>query len=519
MAPKTKPQTPSPRRGSAPSTPTSSPRAAKSAPGRKRTRTAHKPLKPFTLDHFRAYARLLILDNGEPWEIEDFQAAVIEDVFAGATQTWLVVPEGNGKTTTMGGLALYHADYTPTAKVLLAAASRDQCGLLLGQASGFIYRSPGMTDRFRVFEGYRRIVALRTEGRIQVYAADDRTGDGEIPTLALLDELHRHRDMRLYRTWLGKLDKRNGQLVAISTAGEPGSEFEDTRHRALTAGKAVHKNQYTRAVNGTLVIHDYALRPGQDVEDLKLVKKANPFSGVTVAKLKRKRDSPTMTHAHWSRFTCNVATSVEESAIPPIDWAACAEDDVEIPPGCEVLLGLDLGWKWDTTALVPLWWESPTRRVVGKPTILTPPRDGTLLEERLIVDALEQACDTWDVQAVVLDPNAGGEQLAQRISDELGVPFVEHSQRITPMALAASRLLEAVRNRHIVHPNDPDLNAHVLAARAKQLPGGDWRMVKNRDYIDACIALAMVNSVAVGEEMAPAAPTPFAISSEGVRSW
>jgi hypothetical protein len=45
-----------------------------------------------------------------------------------------------------------------------------------------------------VFEGYRRIKCLRSGGRIQVFAADDRTGDG-VFTLALLDELHRHRDL------------------------------------------------------------------------------------------------------------------------------------------------------------------------------------------------------------------------------------------------------------------------------------------------------------------------------------
>jgi phage terminase large subunit-like protein len=57
-------------------------------------------------------------------------------------------------------------------------------------------------------------------GRLQVFAADDRTGDGIIPGgIALVDELHRHRDLRLYRVWVGKLVKRGAQIVTISTAG------------------------------------------------------------------------------------------------------------------------------------------------------------------------------------------------------------------------------------------------------------------------------------------------------------
>ena len=45
--------------------------------------------------------------------------------------------------------------------------------------------------------------------------------------------------MRLYRTWRGKLDKRGGQIVVISTAGEPGGEFEETIRQARAGGEIV----------------------------------------------------------------------------------------------------------------------------------------------------------------------------------------------------------------------------------------------------------------------------------------
>ena len=64
---------------------------------------------------------------------------------------------------------------------------------------------------------------------IQIFAADAGHGDGVIPTLAVIDEPHRQDNMDLYLTWSGKLGKRAGQLLLISTAGEPGSEFEETR--------------------------------------------------------------------------------------------------------------------------------------------------------------------------------------------------------------------------------------------------------------------------------------------------
>src|SRR6266508_468531 len=98
--------------------------------------------KPFTVEHFTRWATDLILDSGRPWEVEDFQSAFVEDVFAGRFQCWLVIPEGNGKTTLVAGLALYHIEHTFGARVMVAAASREQAGILYQQAAGFVTRSP-----------------------------------------------------------------------------------------------------------------------------------------------------------------------------------------------------------------------------------------------------------------------------------------------------------------------------------------------------------------------------------------
>ena len=207
-----------------------------------------QPGDPFTIEHFREWALGLILDTGEPWHLEPFQEAFAVDVFDGVPECWLVVPEGNGKTTLVAGLALYHCEFRLMASVPVAASSREQAEIMYRQAEGFVLRSPRLYEvvhsaiqvakgknkvevpRFQCLEGYRRINHY-AGGRIQVFAADDRTGDGVIPSLGIIDELHRHRDLSLYRTWAGKLLKRGGQIVTISTAGEPGSEFENTRER------------------------------------------------------------------------------------------------------------------------------------------------------------------------------------------------------------------------------------------------------------------------------------------------
>jgi len=62
--------------------------------------------EPFTVKHFRSWASQLVLDNDEPWLLEDFQAKFLADLFAGYLEDWLIIPEGNAKTTFAAGLVL-----------------------------------------------------------------------------------------------------------------------------------------------------------------------------------------------------------------------------------------------------------------------------------------------------------------------------------------------------------------------------------------------------------------------------
>lgn len=453
----------------------------------------------------------MVLDTGDYWEPESFQLEVVEDVFSGVDEFWVVIPEGNAKTTLMSGVGLYHGDYTPTAEVLLAAASRDQAGLLFNQAAGFVVRSPGFRDRFRVFEGYRRIKCLRSGGRLQVFAADDRTGDGVIPTLGLVDEPHRARNLALVRTWRGKLHKRGGQLGLLSTAGEPGTEFEDARARALIEAVDINVDGFhTRAAGANTVLHDWSVPRNADVEDMAIVKLANPLSTITEAGLLKKRSSPTMTDAHWRRFVCNQAVRGEDTAITAAEWAGLGTDD-RPPEGEPVDVGADFGWKHDTTALVPLWLGGE-RMLFGVPEILVPPRDGQIMRPQLVKDAFCRIHGRNPIRRVVLDPDRAAE-IAVWLEDDLGVEVVEYLQSPAPMVLAYERWMESLRNERFAHPKDPVFTEHVLNAVAKMTPDGRARFdrpsdsrsagAQRRRVIDALIAAAIVHSFALADEPAP----------------
>jgi phage terminase large subunit-like protein len=171
-------------------------------------------LEPFTLEHFCQYASLLVYDDGSRREPEPWQLWLAEDLFrrhaGGAAEfkrhLW-IVPEGNGKTTFTGILGLYGADYSESPWIPIGAAAAKQAKIMYQQMAGFVQRTPGMLERFECLDGIKLIRSLRNAGPgIEVFAHDPKTGDGVIPfPYAMVDELHRHPDMRLWNLWGGKL--------------------------------------------------------------------------------------------------------------------------------------------------------------------------------------------------------------------------------------------------------------------------------------------------------------------------
>lgn len=478
------------------------------------------PPKPFTLAHFKRWASDLILDTGESWHTEDWQDAFVEDVFSGFAEAWLLVPEGNGKTTTLAGLALYHCDHRPFAAVPVAAASREQAEILYRQAEGFVLRSSRLhttilstlqqvkgkrkteVPRFTCLEGYRRINHFGG-GRIQIFAADDRTGDGIIPTFGIVDEPHRLRDLSLYRTWAGKIAKRDGQIVAISTSGEPGGDFEETRARIRGAATDVSSSgSFTRYATGRLVLHEWAVPEGGDVDDMAEVKAANPFSRITVEMLTEKRASPTMTAHHWLRFVCNRPTMDDDTWLGEDGariWEALKQP-WEFVDGAETWVGVDVAIKWDTTAVVAIQ-KRDDGRYHARCRLWVP--DQRSVDVTDVMQHIRELDAVFSVQAVSFDPRFF-DVPAKMLEDE-GVTMIETPQSVETMTRAVSALYEGINTAKITHDDDRAFTNQVLGAvpryndRAFTLAKS-----KSRGKIDAAIALALAYDQALRfEETAP----------------
>ncbi|MBN9623196.1 MAG: hypothetical protein J0H06_09610, partial [Actinobacteria bacterium] len=172
------------------------------------------------IDEFAAFCSELTLDNGEAMLLEPFQEEMLSDLFEGCRETLILIAKKNGKTSLLAALATYHLLAERDAACFVAAASREQASLLYAQACGFISRSEELSREIVVRRGYRELWTKDGSGKLKVLAADVDTADGVLPTLALVDELHRHKSSELYGVLADGLGPRRGRMVTISTAGD-----------------------------------------------------------------------------------------------------------------------------------------------------------------------------------------------------------------------------------------------------------------------------------------------------------
>jgi hypothetical protein len=173
----------------------------------------------FELDCFCGFAeRFLTDEGGHPLVIERFQRQILADYFDGARETIVLLSKKNGKTSLFAALALWHTITVQFADVAILAASRDQAGKLLQQLTGYIKRAEELRRELRITQ--RAVHCDRTDGKVAVLAADADTLDGWGGTLALVDELGRHKSEENFGLLRDGLGPRNGQLVAFSTAGD-----------------------------------------------------------------------------------------------------------------------------------------------------------------------------------------------------------------------------------------------------------------------------------------------------------
>jgi hypothetical protein len=340
-----------------------------------------------------------------------------------------------------------------------------------------------LEDVYAVRQGYREIRLHGPEGprqktagagasgsRIRVLAADADTADGVIPTLALVDELHRHRSSDLYDILRYGLTPRHGQMITISTAGTRlDSPLGRLRETALELPGIKRRGVHLVAANEgrSFVLHESALRPEDDYTDMRLVKRANPAPWHTVESLREEFESPSNTPGQWMRYVCDIWTEGGEPAIEAALWDSLAGDVGHVEGGEDVTMAVHVG----ETAWIALVAHRSEERLACRVLSLGEDRSGVKVEARVL-----ELAPRYRIMQVA-HPRTTFMRSAEILLNA-GLPVEEtpySPQRIAVISATFARLLNAGL---LMHDGDPVLRAQVLAATSKETETG-WRYVLN----------------------------------------
>lgn len=456
---------------------------------------------PYGLRGFRAFCRVLGL------KIHAYQAFMLAFYFAGVTELVIVIPKKNGKTTLLAALALYHLLMTPKAECVIGAASRDQASILFAQAAQLV-RDAQLERRmlprkdhgegtyvgvFEILRGYR---AIRVgQGRIRVLAADADKADGVIPTLALVDELHRHPSGDLYGVFRDGL-LGNAQMITISTAGatlDSALGHLMTKAREFALEQVKRRRTYT-SPDGSFVLVEWALEADDDFHHMPTVKLANPAPWHTTKTLRRRHDSPSTSPGQWLRFACGIWTFGDEPAILPVDWDRLRVDIGQVSPGDEVVLVPSIG---SNAAIGIASLRSDGRVAVAAEVI--PPVEGSIYVE--VEDRLDSLAEQYRVRAI--HHPLGGFTRSAELLEGRGLPMVEAPHSPARGQAACGTFDRLMRAGLLMHDGDPILRQHVLSATLKTTETGERYEIT--DEARALIAVTYAVHAVTAEQPAPRA--------------
>jgi phage terminase large subunit-like protein len=417
-------------------------------------------------------------------ELEPFQVKIAAAIGGRQREVLVLLPRGNGKTTLLGALAVWHLVSTADAMVYCAAASREQARIL-GHASAQFARAlnhPRLIVRHDEIRYCPTGKATEWTRLLKVVASDAPKLHGLTPSLAIVDELHAHPKGDVHEAFQTALIKRPGaKLIGISSAGAGAdSPLGRLRSRALALPKVVRRRALTDARGRDLRMLEWSLLEDEDPDDLGLVKAANPASWITRRSLRAAREA--VPDVSFRRYHCNQWGVGEGMWLPPGAWQRCVGEP-RFEDGERIVIGVDVGGSRSSTAVV---WISERRkvgcRIFHGETGIDEAADLVLdLAERYQV--IEATWDPWRYHGKV-------EELADRV---LVSKFPQTPER---MIRAAARLHRAIVHGELELPDDEELAQHSSNAIAKHSRRG-WTIespsASRHVPVDGVVALAMAH--------------------------
>lgn len=391
------------------------------------------------------------------------------------------------KSTLSSGISLYclTCDNENGPQIIIAATTYKQAEKVFEPAKNMVKNSPDLRDAFDLTAWAKSITCDQNAGYIQMIHSKSSTQDGWNPHVAVLDELHAHKERGLHDVIKSAFGARKNALMwRITTAGYiiNGVCFEQHTMVKKILERIIEADHYFGIIFTLDVAETGDDKHFDDPLNESCWIKANPLIGITPdwdtmrGFAKEAVASPGMM-GEFKTKRLNIWTTSKGGWLNMEKWKRLP-GNAKIEPGQVCWAGIDLAAVSDLTALVLAWWVGDELNLTGKyylprsavdarnergdltykqwedagHLIITP---GERTDYDFIEDDIVEACKLYDVQQIGFDPYNAHQTINNLTGEDL--PVVEVRQGAKTLHPAMQEFERRMLGKEIRHDGNPIL--------------------------------------------------------------
>ncbi len=490
--------------------------------------------------------------------LEQFQRQLLIDLFElrpngrrRYRKALIGMPRKNAKSMLGSGLALHGliADGELGAQVFSCAGDKEQAKVVFNSAKRMVELEPELSA---ILKCYRDVIEYPATGSVyRALSAEAFTKEGLNPSRVIFDEVHVQPNRELWDVMtLGSGTRLQPLTIGITTAG-----FDLD---SLCGALYLHG---TKVRSGEIVDPSFFFRwweprdPKCDWKDPKVWAECNPALNLFLFQEALEEAALEKPENVFRRYHLNQWTSTATAWLPFGAWDACEDGSLGLDPALPIHVGIDLGLKHDSSAVVIAQRRAVEQGAGDDGTDGTVREDETDVEEseadagpkertvircriwenpwpvdsphhgewklnivevenylrELFLAYPEPACEIdgaarkgpeyrydpylFERSAQLLEAKGAGLEGAESEPFSQGLAMVEFGQNDSRMIPASQNLYQLIVDKRLAHDGDPHLARHVGNVIAEQKRGrGAWRMSKPKGSakkIDGAIATAI----------------------------
>lgn len=269
--------------------------------GSERGLTWDLPAAMWAIEFFPGVLRLSQSFDGEPFDLQPAQKFIIGSLFGWKLgkvrrfrRAYIEMGKGGGKSPLAAGIGMYMllADHEAQAEVYAVASIKTQAMVIFRSAVAMWRQSPALTSRLTPSGGNPiwNLADLKTGSFFRPVSSDEGLISGPMPSCALCDEIHEHRNGDAVEMMeRGFKSRKQPLLLMITNSGTDRNSvcWNEHLHAVRVAAGSREAEKDSTFVGETIDDRAFSfvcsLDEGDDpLEDESCWVKANPLLGVTM---------------------------------------------------------------------------------------------------------------------------------------------------------------------------------------------------------------------------------------------